>query len=350
MSRNTRPAPAEVLKDTEAIIRRFVALGDDEALIVATWTLHTWQFSESCPTPNTTPYLYITAPKGSGKTLLGQDVLGLLARNPMPTIGITGPGLFHIVQEMQPTLQIDEVDALYSGAKDESLRMQLNAGYRRGGKVPRVVGGEVQMFSPFCPKILMGIDNGQLPDTVADRAIRIALKRATPEEMATVQPFYSYEVEDEAAELCERIHAWSISVGTEVRDYRPEVMTGVTPRQWEIARSLIQIAHAAGVETEVREALARIYAKHSGHTDSPEQRMLSAIRDLFDSKGTDRLTTVDILAHLEDEGVSIPGNSGKGLSAKLGPFDVRATTIRIGNMTHRGYHKGSFTEAWERYL
>lgn len=141
---------------TKKFIQRYVVLGEDEANVTALWTMATHLFSESATEPHTMPYLYITGPKGSGKTVLGQDILSMLCRNYVSTVGITGPGLFRLVDAGNPTLGIDEIDALYSGAKDETLRMMLNAGYRRGGSVPRVVNGELQQFSPFRPQNLYG--------------------------------------------------------------------------------------------------------------------------------------------------------------------------------------------------
>ena len=54
----------------------------------------------------------------------------------------------------------------------------LNAGNRRGCYVVRgTQDGEPQKFSTFCPKVLAGIDNGRLPDTIRDRAIVLAIER-----------------------------------------------------------------------------------------------------------------------------------------------------------------------------
>ena len=260
-----KQTPAPEFTRTREFIRRYIVL-DADALDVATvWAMHTHLFSPACETPPTTPYLYITAPKGSGKTLFGQDVLGCITRAPMPTVGITGPGLIRLVgggdddggefedadsahAAAAPTLMVDEVDALYAGSKDEVLRMMLNAGYRRGGVVPRVVGKSVVNYSAFCPKVLMGIDNGHLPDTVADRSIRINLKRASADDMLTVEPFYSYEVEDESAELIQELSTWAKRNSEAIKAYKPTPVPEIAkvPRHWEIARTLVQVARAAG--------------------------------------------------------------------------------------------------------
>jgi len=38
------------------------------------------------------------------------------------------------------------------------------------------------------------------------------------------------------------------------------------------------------------------------------------------------------------------------LARLLRPFKVRPTTIRIGEVTEKGYHKAAFDDAWKRYL
>ncbi len=61
--------------------------------------------------------------------------------------------------------------------KYEEVRAIINAGHRRGAKVPRTVSTgnkhEVKMFPVFGPRALAGI--GKLPDTVADRSIPVRM-------------------------------------------------------------------------------------------------------------------------------------------------------------------------------
>jgi len=345
-----------LITDVERFITRYVSLAADELRVIAVWILHTWQFSEQCPTPNTTPYLYIfSAQKGSGKTLLGIDVLETLVRNPLQTLNMTGPTVFRIVEDMRPTLLIDEVDAIWSGAKNDELRGVLNAGYRRGGKVPRVVpGGEVRMFSVFGPKALVGIDNAMLPDTVRDRCIPIHMHRATDSERADIQPFYHYEIEDEVAVVADRLHSWAVVHGAAIRDYRPTPIDGLSPRQWEICQSLLAVAHAAGCEASVREALARIFG-NAVERRSPEQDLLSMIFEVFNDVPEklggprDRVTTNEILAHIASD-PRFASYNGQRLGKVLAPFGVTPTTIRMGNIVAKGYMRAAFIDAWERYL
>lgn len=72
-----------ILHSVEDFLARYIVLDSSELRILALWTLHTYQFSESCTRPNVTPYIYVkSAQKGSGKTLV-IDVLETLVRNPV---------------------------------------------------------------------------------------------------------------------------------------------------------------------------------------------------------------------------------------------------------------------------
>ena len=78
--------------------------------------------------------------KRSGKTRL-LEVLELLVREPLPTANISDAALFRVIDERQPTLLIDEVDAIFGkkSPRDE-LRGIINAGYRRGATTHRMGG------------------------------------------------------------------------------------------------------------------------------------------------------------------------------------------------------------------
>ena len=353
---------------TREFIRRYVVLDDDALDIVTVWTMGTWTFSPACTNPATYPYLYVAAPKGSGKTVLGQDVIGSIARNPQNTVGITGPGVFRLigsideetgeVMNMSPTLTLDEIDATYSGAKDEALRQMLNAGYKRGATVPRAAGTTTINYPVFCPKVLMGIDNGHLPDTVLDRSIRIDLHRASREEMTTIEPFYSFDVEDEAAELSQSLSDWAKGISTVLREYRPAPIDGFAPRQWEIARTLVQLAYAIGNEDRIRQALASVMTRNPERPDA-KVSLYRAILDLFASTDEDRVTTRMILDKLATDGVAVPGNSGKGLAAVLSEEGITPDYLRLrpghpgivdGKMIQRGYFRHKFDGAFARLL
>ena len=172
------PNGSTVLDEVRRFVRRFVVLDEPQAQAVSLWVAHTYVVDAfSC-----TPYLAITsAEKRSGKTRL-LEVLALLVRDPLPTANISDAALFRVIDDKQPTLLIDEVDAIFGkkSPRDE-LRGIINAGYRSGSTTHRMGGKnntELQTFSVFCPKAFAGIGDC-LPDTIADRSIPIRLRRRT---------------------------------------------------------------------------------------------------------------------------------------------------------------------------
>ena len=368
---NPKLAP-EFLR-TRDYVRRYCVLDQDELDITTVWAMGTWAFSPACQNPATYPYLYVAAPKGSGKTVLGQDVLGGITRRHTSTVGVTGAAIFRMIgtvvedeetgaQEVvsdAPTLALDEIDATFSGAKDEGLRQMLNAGYKRGATVPRANGKTTINFPVYCPKVLMGIDNGHLPETVLDRSIRIDMRRASPAEMTTIEPFYSWDAEDEAAELSAALSVWAKAHSCVLREYRPVEIEGFQPRQWEIARSLVQLAREIGNEPQIREAFRRVMTKNPSKPDH-KVTLYQSILNLFTELDEDRVTSNQILERLATDGVNVPGNSGKGLSSVLSEDGVAPDYIRMrkghpgitdpAKPVQRGYFRHKFDGPFFRYL
>ena len=149
----------ELLAELTAQVQHFIVMNDDGALTIALWIMFSWVHESAVHSP----ILVITsAEKDSGKsTLLG--VLGYLTPRPYSTVEVTGPGLFHIVDYMHPTLIIDEVDKLFQRKND--LLHIINSGWTRGTKVTRIVRGFPREFDTFCPK-LIGMKGLRLPDTL----------------------------------------------------------------------------------------------------------------------------------------------------------------------------------------
>jgi putative DNA primase/helicase len=347
-----------VISDIQNYLNEYIAFPDvtesgDLCRAVTLWVLHTHTFSESFPRqPWTTPYLYVhSAEKQSGKTTL-IDLLESLVLNPERGDEMSSAVLFRLIESRRPTLFIDEVDTKWSGGANEDLRRVMNGGYKHSGYIWRVAmtpdGPEPTRFSTFCPKLLAGIDNGKLPDTVLDRCIPIKLRRASDEERRS--EFYSFDAEPLAEKIAAAANQWIKENGERIAEYRPERIEGISGRAWEIALPLVQIAHAAGIEHETRETLSRLLSPRP-EKDSPGVAMLRAIRECFKGpKGDrDRIHTDEIIRHLNE--VLGSGWNGKMLANRLKTYDVPGPELmRIDGRMGRGYYFLQFTDAWRRYL
>lgn len=166
-----------LLADLTRIIAAYVHLPDGSATAISLWVVaaHAFDDFQHAPRLNVT-----AATRGCGKTLL-LDVLGTLCPRALRIENLTQAVLFRIIAKELPTLLIDECDRhLRDNAELIGL---LNAGFTRGGVVPRCEGdqNEVRLFPVFAPVALSGI--GALPGTLHDRSIVIKLERARPGEV-----------------------------------------------------------------------------------------------------------------------------------------------------------------------
>src|SRR5829696_8307860 len=203
---------AELLDAVSHFVGAYVVLPESQLCAVTLWTLHTHSFGAA----DCTPYIHITsAEKASGKTRL-LEALELVVAKPWLTGRVTPAVLGRKIHAEHPTLLLDETDATFGGDPEfgQVLRGLLNTGYRRGGKSSVCVGQGANIsyvdLDTFAPKALAGL--GDLPDTVASRSIRIALKRKAPGE--DVERFRRRE----AIEISEPLHQWAVDWGARFVD------------------------------------------------------------------------------------------------------------------------------------
>jgi hypothetical protein len=348
---------ATLLDNVAAFVRRFVVLSEPQAEAVALWVLHTHALDAA----DTTPYLAVTsAEKRSGKTRL-LEVLELVAATPLPTANISDAALFRAVEQLSPTLLLDEIDAVFNpkAREREDLRGLLNAGYRRGAVVRRMGGGNMttlESFSVFCAKVFAGI--GRLPDTIEDRAICIRLERKTRGE--SVGRFRRRDVADEAEQLRARVVWWAEANIDALRAARPSLPEELDDRAQDVWEPLLAIADAAGVDwpKRARHAAVALSTGEAREDDSLGVRLLADVRRIFAERGCDRLATADLIAALsEDEEAPWGDWHGRGsiaarsLATILRRYGVRSRTIRLdGDETAKGFHLEQFEGPFSRYL
>jgi hypothetical protein len=347
----------KILDSVFAFIRRFVSLSEPQARVVALWILHTHVFTSG----DVTPYLAITsAEKQSGKSRL-LEVLNTLAANPWLTGRVTPAVLYRKIDAEQPTLLLDESDAAFGGNKEysEALRGILNTGHRRGGSASCCIGQGANIsyrnFSTFCPKAIAGI--GKLPDTVADRAIPIRLKRAAPGEL--VQRFRLRDVGTEAGALRLEVEAWCSSIAETLCGARPELPEALTDRQQDGAEPLLAIAEAVGGvwPRAAKLALVSLCIEAQIADDSLGKLLLADIRQILEAQSVQKIGSTE-LAILLSEIETSPWSEwshGKPLSAAklarlLRPFAIIPHSLRLDDKTPKGYELEDFQDAFTRYL
>jgi hypothetical protein len=342
---------SNLLDKVSSFIERFVVLPHDHQVqVLSAWVIHTWAFEVA----RTTPYLYVHSPeKQSGKSLL-LDVLSMIVPVPMATIDATGPVIFHAIEKKQPTLMFDEVDAVWAGAKNEGLRGILNGGYKIGGKVYRLKNGEVGTYKTFCPKMLAGIHNGYLPDTLVDRCIPITMRRK--EVGVGVEPFMASEIEDEADQLKVELDEWADKHIEALDAYRQHPVEGLSDRGAEISWPLLAIAHEFGIRDQMAEAIASMIDEYREMIDETDEmvEMLHGIAELFEDYAEERprwrgrLHTEEILEGL---GKNPKSRADQMQLAKyLAKYDIRPYKFRVsGSSNANGYTIDQFVRLFGMY-
>ena len=273
-----------------------------------------------------------------------------------------------MIQATQPTLLFDEVDAIFSkraqerGIKDD-LRALLNTGYRRGGRVLRMGGGNnttLESFEVFGAKRSPG--SASLPHTLASRCLRIELKRRRTDE--PVSDFFPQDVAEEAAALREWLEKWTATTIDTLAAARPGRVDGLRDRTNEVWRPLLAIAEEAGevwaagrdgrrsrspeaTTTKPRSgsccSTTSAPSSRSGRWNgSPTADLIRALADFEESPWTEWW--------VDRDGEPAPGAPRK-LAHRLRPFGIRSNiTVRIGEQTAKGYRREDFLDAWERFL
>ena len=341
---------AVLLGDVRAFIRRFVVLDDAQTDAITLWAAATHTFeSFAC-----TGYLAISsAEKRSGKTLL-LEVLELLVRDPLPTANISDAALFRVIDERKPTLLIDEIDAIFGKKvrEREELRGILNAGYRRGAVTHRMGGPSnttLQTFSVYCPKAFAGIGDS-LPDTIADRAIPIRLRRRTREE--PVERFRLRTVEAEGLNLRDRLGDWLEPNRDYLAESWPDLPGELDDRAQDVWEALLAVADIGGWSERARAAAIALMTGEEREDDSITVTLIRDIDTVFSASDDEPMKTADLLEGLHRIAES-PWSEwhGKpltahGLSRLLKPYRIKTMPVYTGAETVRGYKVEQFSDAF----
>jgi putative DNA primase/helicase len=406
---DTRPTPPSatstrengqiLLDELETLLNRFVILPAQAPETLALWILHTYAFELR----DVSTYLGVESPeKRCGKTTL-LSVLNRLVNRPVAAANISPSAFFRAIEEMRPTLLIDEADTFLRG--NDELRGILNAGYTRDtAYVVRVTQTDVNPlheprssrreeapfsenskfeiqnsklenrpvqvgpsldtrhsslghFSCWCPKVMAAI--GRLPDTLADRCIVIRMQRKTiDEECARLRNLNTTGLRERCIQFVKENH-------NTIAAAQPQVPESLNDRAADIWEPLLVLADIAGGEwpTKARRAAQGLSA--NSQSRSPIGSLLFDIFCGMCVTQSDRISSHDLVNWLnrytDRPWQDLPGlrlvDSGRRkeitelwLSQQLRPYGIRPKTIRIGDRTPKGYVEDDMLEMFQRYV
>lgn len=347
-----------LLDRLDETLGRYVAFPSDGARhAVAAWIVH----CHAIEAFDSTPRLAVLSPeKGSGKTRV-MEVVELHVPDPMLTVNISAAALFRkIAADGTTTVLLDEADT-YLGMKvakeHEDIRGLVNAGHRRGANVLRaaigVKGGvTVEEFSAFAPVALAGI--GDLPDTILDRSVVVAMRRRRPDEH--VEPFRWRKAEGAASALCGEIAEWADRAVRDLEGVEPDMPPGIVDRPADVWEPLVVIGDAAGEpwRSRIRDAAVELNTLRSQRDPSLGVQLLRDLRVVFG--GRDRMTTealVEALCAIDTSPwADLRGKpiDARGIANRLKKYGIRSGDHRFDDVVKKGYLREDLHDAWERYL
>ncbi len=295
-----------------------------------------------------TPRFHISALEyGAGKTRV-MELTGLLCPNPQMMAKITGPALYHIIDERHPApLCLDEADVIFGqGQRGEELRGILNAGYKYNGSITRVSKGEATDFSVFCPAMFAG--KGKLPKSLEDRSVTIMMARRRPGQQ--MDRFIPKMHDAMGRKIGLMLGAWATKIQGPAGDILwDEPTEALADRQVDILTPLYAIAQMAGGEWPARFAeVVDVLVLGGVATDevSPATALLAAIADVW-PEDTDRLAThqlADLLAEHESGEFAWPESQRTAeLNSRMRDMGVPPVPMRIDGKVMRGYDRDSVT-------
>jgi hypothetical protein len=184
------PQPYEtedaLFEDTCNFLKTGVIFAEPETYtIVTAWILLTWRIEDT----NVAPYLYVTAPKGHGKTRL-LEVIQQVARRPLVASYASRAGAIRAIDGTNATLLLDEAEHYVNPHERQSsdLAAILNAGYRRGARAIMVAdtietlpdGTHRSVKKPvaldtFSAKVIAS--RRDIFDTLEDRSVQIIMPK-----------------------------------------------------------------------------------------------------------------------------------------------------------------------------
>ncbi|MBI2187322.1 MAG: DUF3631 domain-containing protein [Acidobacteria bacterium] len=339
-------------------IRCYVVVTDHQAVAIVLWAAHTHVIDAF----DCTPYLQVTsATKRAGKTRL-LEVLEPIVARPWFTGRTSAAALVRKVDAECPTLLLDESDAAFGGEKEyaEALRGLLNTGYRRSGKSTVCIGQganiQARDFRTFSPKTIAGI--GELPGTIADRAITIQLRRRTTDEPC--DRWRERDGHQQAAPLRDQLVSWAERAIEVLRDARPALPTSLDDRKADVWEPLFAIADLAGGSWSTRARSAAIALAGSVEDTDITVELLKDVAAILEEypPNKDIIASgvlIEKLAELEDRPWATWRKNDKpitarGLARLLDPLDIHVGQYKVEGKNVRGYRRDAFHDAMTRYL
>ncbi|WP_419659687.1 hypothetical protein Dvar_00120 [Desulfosarcina variabilis str. Montpellier] len=330
---------------------RHIVLPDGAAVTMSAWVVLTYCYDSF----RVLPIIGLVSPqKRCGKTTT-MTVLSGMSNRALPASNISPAAVFRAVEKFRPTLLVDEADSFLKD--NEELRGILNSGHTRSTAFVIRCDGEnndPKKFSTWAPKAIAAI--GQLPGTIADRAILVKLRRKTTKER---REKIGERFDNHAAILRRMILRWVNDNIDSLKSGKSTLSVPGNDRATDNWAPLAAIVSTIGHEWPDKLAsAARAMLEVKDEADDDLSILLLAdIREAFVTIGNERIFSANLVNYLNslDERPWSDLKSGKGLTTNvlarfLSPFGIKSKTLRIGVELKKGYELETFKDAFNRYI
>ena len=259
-------------------LRRFVVISDEGVLAVATWIL----FARCHEIARYSPPLLITSPDPvAGKSTLA-TVAGQLCPRLNRNVEMTAAGFFRTIHRYKPTLLLDEADDVFK--QGVALRSLINDSWQYGANVKRMgLGGRIQRFNIFCPKIITMKGTAALPEATASRSIIVKMVPKLASEQ--IEDFI-FSDDENFLTLQRKCLRWAADNIEQLKQAKPMMPPGLISRAAANWRLQFAFADLAGgdMPKRVRGAAVKLLERSRGVRLSEGQRLLAAIKPAIEAR------------------------------------------------------------------
>ena len=257
---------ADLLRDIEDYLRRYVDLSPVFARIAAHYALLTWVYDAF----NELPYLRFKGEYGSGKTRALIALGSIVYKGFFASGASTVSPIFHTLDTFGGTLILDEADLRYSDKTADLVKI-LNNGTVKGLPVLRTMQNRNKEFSPaafnvYGPKIIamrgsfrdQALESRFLSEDMGKAPLRADIPIQLPPSLKA-----------EASALRDRLLHFRLTNLHTMKSNPTLLVDGVEPRLNQTALSLLSLVDDAATRSDIGLRLRERHAQFS------EQRALS---------------------------------------------------------------------------
>lgn len=336
----------DLILQLDTFLRRFVVMGNDLPILVATWIVGSYCYTVF----EYFPYLVLRSPEkrcGKSRTL---DLISLLAFNAhQPTASPTEAQIFREPREDGGVQIYDELEGM-TGDKERwsAVTSVFNVGFHRGSVVSRYKKGkdgqQKETFDTFVPRAIASISS--LEVTLEDRSIMLMMQRLLPGQQT--ERFSLRRLNQEAQDLRDNLYLFTLQTAPAIAELYDDAefsgLRGLDHRAvdlWEPLLSIAAVADASVSTGDLTNTLTKLAQRLSGEREARSSddiipTILATLKDCLGLGSEIRIPTKDLIEKVRDR-LGWESLTPKALSNRLHPLGLCSGQWREGKDIRRGY-------------